>query len=109
MTNEEVRNLPPEVRRWCPDCRFMYARVNWWCGNKKAIEARGTAIPGVHRCPYWELDEEYVKKQKEKQEHPKKYGFKKWLDRNAITIIFFVTMIVSALVLWLGLYLEHSK
>lgn len=109
MTNEEVRNLPPEVRRWCPDCRFMYARVNWWCGNKKAIEARGTAIPGVHRCPYWELDEEYVKKQIEKQKHPKKYGFKKWLDRNAIMIIFFVTMIVSAFILWLGLYLEHSK
>ena len=107
MTNEEVRNLPPEVRRWCPDCRFMYARVNWWYVNKKAIDARGTAIPGVHQCPYWELDEEYVKEQKKKQYHPS--DFKDWLRRNAIEIYFIATILVCALVLWLGLYLQYSK
>lgn len=107
MTNEEVRNMPPEVRRWCTDCRFMYARLNWWCGNKKAIESRGTAIPGVHQCPYWELDEEYVKEKKKKQYHPS--DFKAWLRRNAIEIYFIVTILVCALVFWLGLYLEHSK
>ena len=103
--NEEA----PEVRRSCHDCGWLKAYVSWWCTNPEAKKARGTAIPGVYHCPYWKLDEEYIKEQRERQEHPKKYRFKTWLDRNDIMIIFFVTMIVSALVLLLGIYLECSE
>jgi len=42
------------TQRRCYDCRSLKAAVGWWCTNKEAIAWRGTSIPGVHDCPFWE-------------------------------------------------------
>lgn len=36
------------------DCKHLVAYVNWWCVSEDAREYRGTAIPGVCHCPFWE-------------------------------------------------------
>ena len=50
-------------QRCCASCGWMKANVSWWCMNEKARATRGTSIPGVHNCPYWKLDREYMIKQ----------------------------------------------
>lgn len=47
--------------RSCYDCSFLVAKVNWWCSNKDAIKARGTAIPGCIHCPYWKPEMSMIK------------------------------------------------
>jgi hypothetical protein len=54
MPKEEWDAVPPEEKRSCHDCRYLTAAVSWWCGNQEAVKARGTSIPGVCLCPYWE-------------------------------------------------------
>ena len=54
----------PEQRKSCYDCKFLYSRVNWWCGNEDAIKYRGTRIPGVIHCPYWEIEPSINQKRK---------------------------------------------
>ena len=36
------------------DCKWLRAYVSWWCKNEKCIEWRGTNIPGVKNCSFWE-------------------------------------------------------
>lgn len=50
---------PFELKR-CYDCAFMKPALSWWCSNKEAIKARGTSIPGIKNCPYWEPDWKYI-------------------------------------------------
>lgn len=57
-----ARSEPPHIRRSCYDCNHLHSAVSWWCGNAKAIRARGTAIPGCIHCPYWEPDVEFISK-----------------------------------------------
>ena len=45
---------PDPIQKRCYDCRHCKAAVSWWCTNEEAIKARGTAIPGVSQCPFWE-------------------------------------------------------
>jgi hypothetical protein len=47
-------NEPDKERRSCYDCKFCQAAKSWWCKNEQAIETRGTSIPGVIHCPFWE-------------------------------------------------------
>ena len=61
MTDEEFLALPPQVKRSCGDCAFLVGHVNWWCKNEQAIKARGTSIPGVCNCPYWEQELDLLK------------------------------------------------
>jgi hypothetical protein len=44
---------PDAKRRSCHDCRYCLAAVNLWCVNRRAIEHRGTALPGVQNCQFW--------------------------------------------------------
>ena len=53
LSDEEFNNIPSEEKKSCYDCIFLKAIVNWWCTNSDAIKLRGTAIPGVIKCPYW--------------------------------------------------------
>lgn len=41
-------------QRRCYDCAHCQAALSWWCVNPDAIKARGSQIPGVRDCPYWE-------------------------------------------------------
>jgi hypothetical protein len=41
-------------RRSCHDCTHLWGALHWWCKNESAIKARGTTLPGVFDCPYWE-------------------------------------------------------
>jgi len=49
-----VGGTPDHERRSCFDCLHCKAAVTWWCKNDKAVEWRGTQIPGGIGCPYWE-------------------------------------------------------
>lgn len=40
-----------------PDCRYLTAALSCWCTNKQSIHARGTTIPGVIDCPYYQPEE----------------------------------------------------
>lgn len=41
------------TQRRCYDCSHLKGYVFWWCKNEEAVKWRGTAIPGVHDCPFW--------------------------------------------------------
>jgi hypothetical protein len=45
---------PDAEKKNCYDCRSCKAAVSWWCINKGAVKFRGTAIPGVNNCQFWE-------------------------------------------------------
>jgi hypothetical protein len=49
-----VKGEANSERKSCHDCRHCKAALSWWCTHKKAIEERGTALPGVKNCPHWE-------------------------------------------------------
>lgn len=55
MMYENVAKEPPdpELKR-CYDCCFMKGAVSWWCTNEEAIAVRGTLIPDVCKCRFWE-------------------------------------------------------
>jgi len=42
------------ARKIGPDCRYLTAALSYWCTNKESIRRRGTSIPGVIKCPYYE-------------------------------------------------------
>ena len=46
-------NELPSVRRSCGDCVYCRGYISLWCKNPEAVKARGTAIPGIYHCPYW--------------------------------------------------------
>lgn len=54
LTEEEFNSIPPEEKRSCYDCKHMKGYISWWCTEKEAVKVRGTAIPGVIKCPFWE-------------------------------------------------------
>jgi hypothetical protein len=60
MYEQIIKGGPPDAaRRACDDCRHMKAALSWWCTNKAACDARGTSIPGVHSCTFWEPARRY--------------------------------------------------
>ena len=50
-----VRSGAPDPnRKACKDCRFLKGAVSLWCKNEDAVKWRGTAIPGVYDCQFWQ-------------------------------------------------------
>lgn len=45
---------PNEKRRACKDCRHLKGALSLLCTNDAAAEHRGTSIPGIRDCDYWE-------------------------------------------------------
>lgn len=45
--------------RCCYDCKFCIAYISWWCKNEECVEWRGSNLPGVKNCPFWEPCIEY--------------------------------------------------
>lgn len=76
MSDEEFKAVSPFEKRSCYDCRFCKSVLSNWCTNKNAIKARGTRIPGVIKCPYWEVDWGYVKPEYKTEENGYKPRFK---------------------------------
>lgn len=59
-----AKNETPFEKKSCYDCGYLKSALSWWCGNKEAIKARGTSLPGCIHCPYWKpdwkmIDDEY--------------------------------------------------
>lgn len=63
MKLSQQNNETPFELKSCYDCAHLIAKVNWWCGCKEAVKARGTAIPGCIHCPYWSPDWSMIKKE----------------------------------------------
>jgi hypothetical protein len=49
-----VEGQPDAAQKRCFDCKHCKAAVSWWCTNKDAAKYRGTSIPGVRNCQFWE-------------------------------------------------------
>ena len=60
MEGAEFRNAHPFVKKNCAACKFCKPVLSLWCVNSKAIEYRGTAIPGIIFCDFWEPDWNYI-------------------------------------------------
>lgn len=61
LSKEEFKNISPFEKKSCYDCTYCKPAVTLWCRNEEAVKARGTAIPGVIKCPFWEPDWKYIK------------------------------------------------
>jgi len=53
LSKEEFDNISPFDKHSCYDCIYLKGFINIWCTNKKAIQYRNTAIPGVIKCIFW--------------------------------------------------------
>jgi hypothetical protein len=63
LTEEQRRNIREILDdKSCTYCKYLISYVSWWCGNKDAIDARGTRIPGEIHCPYFKIDKKYTRK-----------------------------------------------
>lgn len=51
MYNPEARAC---ARKRGPDCQYLTSALSWWCAHAKCSQERGTTIPGVIHCPYYE-------------------------------------------------------
>ncbi len=49
--------LPDAKSRGCNDCKHLKGAVSLWCTSDEACKARGSHIPGVIHCTYWEAME----------------------------------------------------
>lgn len=49
-----INGKPDSEQKRCYDCKHCQAATGWWCVNKKAIEVRGTRLPGIRGCYFWE-------------------------------------------------------
>lgn len=58
FTEAEKQDFEKEAmeKRGCAWCKHCEAYVSWWCRNDDAIKARGTAIAGVIKCPFFDFD-----------------------------------------------------
>jgi hypothetical protein len=53
LSDVEYKSISPFDKKSCYDCGHLKQGLSWWCGNKEAIEKRGTSIPGCIKCPFW--------------------------------------------------------
>jgi len=49
-----VNGEPDAFQRRCFDCKHCVGHISWWCNSEAATKARGTKIPGIRNCTYWE-------------------------------------------------------
>lgn len=45
-----------KLDKTCYNCKNLKGLVNWYCGKKEAIEARGTHFPDAKDCSFWEFE-----------------------------------------------------
>lgn len=55
-----ISGEPDAAAKCCTDCRFMQAALTWWCVNDQARKARGTCLPGICGCPFWQPAHHYT-------------------------------------------------
>lgn len=55
VTAEQFKKTGEE-KRGCAWCKHCQPKINWWCENKEAIKQRGTSIPGIIQCPFFDFD-----------------------------------------------------
>lgn len=60
LSDEEYKNISPFDKRSCYHCNDLKSALSHWCGNKEAIKARGTSIPGCVKCTYWTPNWDYI-------------------------------------------------
>ena len=53
MSNPEERACGRKVG---PDCKYLTLALHRWCSNEACCRRRGTTIPGVVKCPYYQPD-----------------------------------------------------
>jgi hypothetical protein len=100
ITKSEVDKEPPEVLRSCHDCKFLVGYVNLWCKNEKAVKARGTAIPGVIHCPYWQSERAKLKPSKNNK---MKRGFWLYFTLSSLAFIGLFLLMESGASNWRAL------
>jgi len=44
------------------DCAHLTAALSWWCTNDDARKFRGTTIPGIYNCPFYEERKSKIKR-----------------------------------------------
>jgi len=55
MISAVLRSGTPDLeKKSCYDCSHCKASVSWWCTSDDAAEYRGTKIPGIINCKFWE-------------------------------------------------------
>lgn len=82
MTDEEFEALTPFERQSCYDCKFCQApgRISWWCMNEDARRYRGTSIPGVIKCHFWQPDWDWIEDEFKTEEN----GYKKFIIHKPV-------------------------
>lgn len=64
LTKDQRRNIREILEdKSCVYCKNLFPLVDWWCGNKDAIKARGTSLPRATHCTYFKLDKDYTRKE----------------------------------------------
>jgi hypothetical protein len=51
MSNPEERACMREIG---PDCKYIQAALYYWCVNEACCRCRGTSIPGLVNCPFYQ-------------------------------------------------------
>lgn len=62
LSEEEWKSIPPNEKRRCSGCNYLKGYVSLWCTNKEACKTRGTSIPGIIKCPFWEEEKTLFEK-----------------------------------------------
>lgn len=66
FSDDEKKAFEKEAmeKRGCAWCKHCKAYVSWWCTSEEAKKARGTAIPNVIKCDYFEFDPDKIQWEK---------------------------------------------
>jgi hypothetical protein len=64
IPDEIWKTLSPYVKRDCYHCAFLGGYISLWCLNDEASEYRGTKIPGIYNCHFWQPNEKIIEKTK---------------------------------------------
>jgi hypothetical protein len=64
--NEREGPCDPEYKfcmsKTTGDCAHLTSALSWWCINDDARKYRGTTIPNIYNCPFYEEREGIIKK-----------------------------------------------
>jgi uncharacterized integral membrane protein len=108
LTKEQRSNIREILEdKSCAYCKHLYSLVDWWCGNKDAIKSRGTSLPGVIHCPYFELDKNYTRKELKKIK--KQCNMKRWRKiAKIVNTIVCIVLLVFVMQKIYGVWSEYG-
>lgn len=69
MSDEDWRNLSPFEKKHCTDCAFLKGALSWYCTNDDAKKMRGTSLPAICQCPFWQPNWNYIDKKYRTEEN----------------------------------------